>query len=74
MRDLIAHAQRQHGDRLPRPRGHLDRAVPARVERALELGHHRQLLGVNLGIREEHAQALEVEVHDGASARAGVEE
>ena len=60
----VAGDEGQEGDGLPRPRGHLQQAMPLCIQRPLEVHHVVILLGVYVLIREVDRQALYLKSHD----------
>jgi hypothetical protein len=73
VRELVGGDQREERHGLAGARRHLEEAVPARVERALQLQHVLVLLGVDELVGEEDREALEEEAHRAAAARARAE-
>lgn len=59
----IAGDEGQEGDGLPRPRRHLQQAMPLRIQRPLEVHHVVILLGIYVLIRKVDRQALYLEPH-----------
>lgn len=53
----------EEGDGLAGARRHLEHAVPAGVERSLELQHVGVLLRVDVGVGEVHRYVLKLELH-----------
>lgn len=62
---LVRHNETEQRDGLAGARGHLEHAVSIGIERAFEIGHVRILLWIDLGVREEDGQVVDVELHVG---------